>query len=436
MKLRRKLLIVPPVALGVLVIVGVLRHREGPTQSGPVERATFVRATTIRSRTIVPRALGYGVVRPARTWKASAEVGGRVTSVHPRLEVGELLPAGTELLRLDPTEIELRLARLEADLRSAEAELEKLDVGAQNTAASLEVVKESLSLAERELTRLEGLQDSGAVSVSTIDAQKSAVLRERSSVVELESALRVAEADEKVLRARQDSTEAQLAEARLELDQSVFIAPFDLRVNGVHVEVSQVVAVGAVVLEAEGVDVAEVQVEIPGDQVRRLVSPLAEREALASSNLDAVWESLGLRAEVHLRGNGLHYRWPAEFARVAGFLDAKTRAISLVASVQEPYRGAAKAGRPPLTSGMFVEVEFLGQPLEGRVVIPVSALHEGRAYLADEENRLAIRRVEVEFIQGEDALISSGLEESERLILTDLSPAVPGMLLAPVMDAP
>ena len=54
-----------------------------------------------------------------------AEVKGRVEHVHPRLASGELIAAGEELLRIDPTEYELAVAQLEADIQQANAQLSR-----------------------------------------------------------------------------------------------------------------------------------------------------------------------------------------------------------------------------------------------------------------------------------------------------------------------
>ena len=92
--------------------------------------------------------------------------------------------------------------------------------------------------------------------------------------------------------------------------------------------------------------------------------------------------------------------------------------------------------RPPLVKGMFVEVEISGRPTTDRIVIPRSAVHEGRVYTVDKDNRLRIRPVEVLAEQGGEAVIESGLEMGERVVLSDLSPAIDGMLLKPFPETP
>ena len=66
--------------------------------------------------------------------------------------------------------------------------------------------------------------------------------------------------------------------------------------------------------------------------------------------------------------------------------------------------------------------------------MPVSALHQGRIYLVNDENRLEVRQVEIEFTQGNYAVLKRGVEPGERIVTTDLASAVPGMLLDPQED--
>jgi multidrug efflux pump subunit AcrA (membrane-fusion protein) len=80
---------------------------------------------------------------------------------------------------------------------------------------------------------------------------------------------------------------------------------------------------------------------------------------------------------------------------------------------------------------MFVEVELSGPPIPDSIAVPRAAIRAGRVFLIGEQNRLEIRPVTVEFRQGEEAVLSSGLNGGERLVVTDLIPAIEGMLLDP-----
>ena len=68
---------------------------------------------------------------------------------------------------------------------------------------------------------------------------------------------------------------------------------------------------------------------------------------------------------------------------------------------------------------------------EARYVVPRQAIREGRVFIADAENRLRIRPVTVDYVQGDDAILQEGVATGDRVVVTDLVPAIEGMLLAP-----
>lgn len=85
---------------------------------------------------VIPRALGYGRARPVRVWDAVAEVGGRIVEIHPRLRKGALIEENELLVRIDPTEYELAVSQVQADILSTRAQLSEMAVKEANTRLS------------------------------------------------------------------------------------------------------------------------------------------------------------------------------------------------------------------------------------------------------------------------------------------------------------
>ena len=77
----------------------------------------------------------------------------------------------------------------------------------------------------------------------------------------------------------------------------------------------------------------------------------------------------------------------------------------------------------------------MGHPVAGQMVIPVSALHDGNVHVVDAGNRLRIRPVTVEFTQSDLCVIREGLSPGEQVVVSDVSPAIDGMLLKTTEDA-
>ena len=112
----------------------------------------------------------------------------------------------------------------------------------------------------------------------------------------------------------------------------------------------------------------------------------------------------------------------------------QTRTVRIVVAVDKPYENVVPGQRPPLAPGMFCAVELRAKPRTGQIVIPRTALQNGHVYVVSAENRLEVRPVEVAFSQGGFACLRSGLVPGERLVVSDPTPAVEGMLVEPTPD--
>jgi multidrug efflux pump subunit AcrA (membrane-fusion protein) len=88
----RKWLILPPIVLGVLVLLWMAGGREPPAKAERSEPVRTVRVIEAPLLELIPKAEGYGPVRPARVWTAGAQVAGRIVEIHPKLRDGESLP--------------------------------------------------------------------------------------------------------------------------------------------------------------------------------------------------------------------------------------------------------------------------------------------------------------------------------------------------------
>ena len=435
----RTLLILPPILVGLLVLVWQFAGREGPQQEPPREVARAVRVVEVRATTFVPRALGHGFVQPDRVWDAVAQVEGRVAARHPLLERGQILEAGSELLRIDPTDYELALARAEADLASIRAQLAELEVEEGNLQASLEIERRALVIAERELARQKQLRTKGNVSQARVDESENALLQQRQKAQDLENQLGLLPSRRAVLQASERQSEAVLSEARVDLERTVIRLPFAARIAEVEVETAQFVRSGDRLVVADSIDSAEIAVQLPLERMRPLVPQDLDISGLSIAELREVARKMGFRALVRLPQAEFTLPWEARFDRTSDTIDPTTRTLGVMVVVDEPYRSVLPGRRPPLTKNMFVQVELSGRERADTIVIPRIALHDAGSgtpvvYLAGADDRLLRRPVAPGPAQGDVVVIEEGLAPGERVVVTDLVPAIEGMLLAPVLD--
>lgn len=384
--------------------------------------------------TFVPRATGYGTVQPGRVWEAIAQVSGKIIDQHPQLEKGRLIPAEAVILRIDPIDYELAIARSEANLQSARAKLTEFEVKAANTHATLAIEQRALRLVEEDLTRQQALLKRGNTSQALVDQAETAFLTQRQRVQEVENQLRLLPAERRVLEASMAQNQAQLKEARLNLERTMIQMPFAARLAEVNVEPTEFVNIGEVLVVADSIDVAEVVAQFPIGRISLLVRADIDLSSLSAGELAELPGSLGLEATVRLRPDGVTASWAGRFERLSERIDPQMRTVGMIVAVAEPYRQAIPGKRPPLVKNMFVEVEWHGRPRPDIMVMPRTALHRNREgapvlYLVNPSGRLEIRQVTRGPVQRDLVVIEAGLTLGERVIVSDLIPAIAGMKL-------
>ena len=429
----KRLLIVPPLLLGIAALVVAVQQRAAPVKKPVAELASKVRIIEVPSATLIPRALGFGTVQPGRVWEAVSQVAGKIIEIHPRLKKGSILPEGTVLLRIDPTDYQLAVARIEAEIRASEARIAETRAQERNFRASIAIENQSLQIATRELERKRGLAERGVGSRSAADREERGLLAMHQSVQSMRNSLNLIPAQIRRLTAEIAALRTRLADAELDLARTVIANPFDSRIASVAVELTQFVGRGKVMASADGIAVAEVTAQVPIDKMVRLIEGRDLGAVDLSELSGGVRDVLGLTPVIRLRSGDFTAEWTGEVMRVSDSIDPQTRTVGVIVEVRDPYRLRGGA-RPPLGKNMYVEVELRGEPRPRQVLVPRAALRGGRAFVVAADNRLEIRAVETRFAQGRLAVIESGLIPGERIVVTDLIPAIDGMLLDPVTD--
>ncbi|MCB1790544.1 MAG: efflux RND transporter periplasmic adaptor subunit [Gammaproteobacteria bacterium] len=417
---RRALWILPPILIGVAVLALSVSRKPAPTAAAEGEPVRAVRTLTVEALTLVPHVQGYGSVQPAQVWSAVAQVAGRVVQMHPQLRDGEILPAGTELLRIDPVDYELNLAQ-------AQATLAELDVQQSNTEASLEIERRNLALAQRERERIASLAKQGTASRSDTDSAERNLLASRAAVQNLENALALLPSQRNVQKAR-------VAQAERDLQNTLIRAPFDLRVAGLAVEAEQYVGKGQTLFRGDAVERVEIVAQFNLSEMRKLFIGQDRISLDPAALADRLPEMTGLKARVNLDMGGHIATWDARFVRFSDQIDSKTRTLGVVVAVDRPFAKVRPGERPPLSKGMLVQVDLEGRAQAQRILVPRHAIHAGQVYLVDDDSRLALRDIELLYNLDGTSVVASGLSGGEQLVLSDLVPAVAGMRLDPRPD--
>jgi len=279
-----------------------------------------------------------------------------------------------------------------------------------------------LNLLQTEHKRQKKLASKGTISKTTLDGTQRQLLAGKTQTQNLQNSLDLISAERKALIAQRDAV-------KLDLQRTVKKAPFDARITKVNIGVAQYANKGQLMFTADGLEVAEIEAQFSVGILRPLIRGMA-----TESDTTIRAGATQLSAVVRLRTASHTVEWPARVDRAASTIDPLSQTLGIIVSVDRPYALARPGERPPLLRDTFVEVELRSKPISKQIVVPWSSVHDGTVYVINDESRLEIRKVSVEFTQQGYAVIAKGLKPGESIVTSDLITAAESMLLAPQED--
>lgn len=419
-RLKRTLWIVPPIIIAIAVLLVLPKLKHPPQKVEQLERAVKVMAIKVPRLMFAPKAIGYGTTRPAKTWEAVAEVSGQVIWVSEDFETGRIIPAATQLLKIDDTTYKLAITQIQAQLNI-------LQIKIKATQSALQIDKRRHTSLQKEVQRKKQLLKSGTVSTSEFDETQRNLLNSELLLQNHKNTLAINQSEIELLQ-------VQKAQAELNLKETIITAPIDVRLTSLHIGQYQFANKGQLLFSADSIKQVEIEARFPIGKLRPL---LASKKQNNSEDISVTEKQPGakkLKALVRLKTATHSIQWKASVDRVSGIIDPETQTIGIVVIVDKPYQQSQPGKRPPLIRNTFVEVELEKATKEQLIIIPVSSIHNGKVYTINSQNRLAIKKVTPIFIQGGLAVIEQGLDEDESIVVSNLVPAIEGMLLNPVLD--
>lgn len=381
--MSKSLKIITPLAiLAIAVTAAILIARSGgePEREEPRQAALLVDVIEpeIKQGNFTIRA--QGTVSPRIETSLVSEVSGKVVWMSEDFVAGGVFSEGQELARIDPSDYETALLAAEAELASARATL--ADEQARSDAA------------REDFRRLYG------------DSREPGDLLLRLP--------QVAQA-----RAAVQAREAAVERARRDLERTKITVPFNGMVRNREANLGQYVTTGTALGTVFSTDRAEIRLPVSETDLAFLDIPMTE----SGTTIDR---------PVTLSGtvSGRPARWKARLVRTEGVVDSNTRLTYLVVEIRDPYGLQNDAGKPALPVGTFVEAAIPGRDASGLVLLPAEALHQGnRVYLADENDELEVRDVEIVRATPREVYVSARLSASDRVITTAIPAPVPGLNL-------
>jgi len=430
--------------VGIAVMVLIVKSQPDMKHQAAASLVTPVNYIQVKSHLIEPEVIGYGVIKPDMVLAAKAEVSGRVTYIHPQLKKGEIFSKGTLLLIIDDKDYLLQLKQAQADLLVNKANLQEMTLSIENNELELSLALEKLQVRNSEYARMFKLSKTGVVSKSSLNSEKQNLLQQKQEVQQLENKKTLLPSTLAVMKAQLEISKANLEKSKRDLARTQITMPFDGRISEVYTELNQYVTAGGLssagqLFDAFTLNKVIINAQFPVEQFRLFAQNFDKEVFVNNTNtadMKNVLQSLGLSVMVK-DPSGLFEAWPATVERFSDNLDAKSRTVGIMVSLSDSYKNVLPGVRPPLLEGMYMKVILAGKP-KNMLILPRFALHNKQVFTIDAQNLLQRVTLEKPQYHGDLLLIEPSkeqvLQKNDRIITTDVFPAVEGMEVTPILD--
>jgi RND family efflux transporter MFP subunit len=395
---------------GVLVIL-----RPKAARQVPVEMGRLVEVFPAKPENVQVVVEAYGTVEPREALILVAQVRGQIVAIDSGFVEGGFVKRATKLIQIDPRTYQLEVDRRNVQIKQAEAELKRLEQEILNLRARIKIAQSDLALAKNEYGRLKQLIDRKVIAQSTLDKAEQQYLASLERLQALENQMALTGPQKEQLVAQRDMARVLFEQAKLDLEYSAVVSPFDGWVLEKAVEVGQHVNVGQSLGRIYRAGELEIQVQIPTKDFNWLSDYGNHQTAVA--------------ADVVFKNAGKNRTWTGRVARIKAQMDERTRTLPVVVEVDEAVDSEENQNGLRLRPGMFVTVEIKGTEMEQVFVLPRHLVYPGDVVYTVEDQRLKFKSIKILRTHKDSVIVSEGLSEGDLIIKTPLSAASDGMLV-------
>ena len=377
--------IVLPFALLVLGVIGYNKLSvEIPEEAQPrrERKPVETRVLELTREDYQVEIPSQGNIRAHGLVNLTAEVAGKVQAIYPPFEEGAFFSKGDILLEINPIDLQVALISAQAQVASAQLNLEKE-----------EALAEQARLDWKDL----GYED-----------EPSALVRREPQLKAARQGLLLAEAQEE--------------SALRNLERTKVTAPFDGRVLRRTVGVGQSIGPSTALAEIFSTDYSEVRLPLSTLNLRDITLP----EDASDPPLPVTLRD-GLDDQSSTE-------WSARILRTEGALDANTLELFAIARIEDPF--GLRSEQPPLRVGQPVIASIPGKTLEDVFVIPREAVSQLSRIRIVDPTTMKLDSAYIRPLHSDDDHIifrDSSLEDGTLLVLTRLvyAPDGGGVIIIP-----
>ncbi|MBR9728816.1 efflux RND transporter periplasmic adaptor subunit [Shewanella intestini] len=383
--IMNKKYLVPAVIIAVVVAVIMVITSNPPSSKRGGKKP--VSNVAVEVRQIIPQnyqieVSSFGVVKPRTQSSLVTQASGQILSISANFREGGFFNKGEVLVQLDDRDYL-------AEVKIAQAGL---------------------------LQAKQGLQEEQArVDQALIDWKRLGNGREPTELVLRQPQLAAAQA-------AMLSNQAQLDKALLALERTKIVAPFDGRILEKSVDVGRVVTTNAQLATIYATDYVEIRLPINNKDLALVDLPEQGKTAVAPVQFES--DLIGVQ------------HWQGQLDRTEGAIDNSSQQLYVVAQIDDPFSYQSHK-QMPLKIGQYLTANIQGKVLTDAIVIPTKSIYQGSYVYVVQAGKLLRTEVSVLWQNSHDAVIASGLNANDDLVLTSLGQVSSGTPVAVAgMDKP
>ena len=206
----------------------------------------------------------------------------------------------------------------------------------------------------------------------------------------------------KALKAQLKAAEINLQKALLNLEKTEIYAPFSGKTIQKFVDIGQYVSPMQTLAKIYSTEDVQVKVYVSPKEVK-WIKPNMKAKIINNLNEKPAW---------------------GKIIGIGGEIDPKTGLIPVIIKILPKYA-------PYFLLNDYVKVLIYGPVLEKAIVLPFQAVHikdkESIVWTVDEQNKLVSKKVKISFIKKDVVVVTKGLNNGDKVVITPLDVAIEGM---------
>ncbi len=341
----------------------------------PKQQAVMVETMVMKAGNYQSSILAMGTVVPDKQVVLKSKVTGEIISISDGFVQGGLMKKGETLLTIDDADYQIEVKKAQSALNKALSDF-KIEQGSQ-----------AIAIEELKLINQANLGD---VKATDLALRKPQLIQAKAAV---------------------DSARADFERAELNLSRTRVNLPFNALVLEKSVNLGSLVTSQGALATIVDVDVYQVEAQVPPDKLGAL----------------SISETSGSKAMVHSQYSD--QTWQGMVVRTTGKMSDNSRMAGVIVLVPDPL-GLHQTGKVgQLLLDDHVELKMMGQTLDNVFLLPRAFLRDGNTVWIYNNGRLKIKTVTLAWKEDGVVYVSSGINQDDMIITSDLAAPVKGMAL-------